>query len=297
MKIKILYFLLITFIGFSCNNCKKQKSKTVHQFTDAHGEKFEISKTPERIISCSPAITEIIFALHEEKKLVGRTNFCVYPPEVKDITPIGGLMDPSLEVILQLKPDLVIASTHFKSAVAQRIEELGIPFAWLLSQESVDGAGVLILNVGQLIGEEDKAKNLWADIQKDMAHTVSMIPQDVKKPTVYYAVGFGKGGDYTAGGNTFISELITMAGGTNIASDIDGWAYNLEALLQNDPDMIMIPESMYDAFCQHDQYKKLSAVKNHHVYPVDHHLVEMNGPRVNIALRTFAHIFYPDIDF
>ncbi len=115
-----------------------------------------------------------MFALKEQHKLVGRTSYCIFPDEASQITDIGGLMDPSLEIMLQQKPDLVMASTHFKREAAHRIEELGMPFAWLLSQESVAGAGDLIINIGTLIGEKEKADSLWNYIQADMNNTCAI---------------------------------------------------------------------------------------------------------------------------
>ncbi|MBS2099741.1 ABC transporter substrate-binding protein [Carboxylicivirga linearis] len=296
MKSKILYILALPLFLIACNSNNCKTDKTI-EFTDSYGKELKLEDTPQRVISCSPAITEVMFALHEEKKLVGRTSFCVYPPEVENVPIIGGLMDPSLEVMIQLKPDLVMASTHFKKETAHRIEQLGMPFAWLLSQESIGGAGDLILNIGKLIGEEEKADSLWNYIQSDIANTINKLPATNEKPTVYYAVGYGKGGDFTAGGDTFISELINKAGGINIAQDVNGWNYNLETLMQQDPDIILIEPSMKNAFCQHEHYKELSAVKNNRVYAVDHHMVQLNGPRINQALRTFAEIFYPEVKF
>ncbi|MCU4175662.1 ABC transporter substrate-binding protein [Carboxylicivirga sp. N1Y90] len=295
MKLQHLLILILSVFTLACSNTKNKEQKSI-QFTDSRGNKLKLKSVPQRIISCSPAITEVMFALNEQHKLVGRTNFCNYPQEALDIKAIGGLMDPSLEIMLQLKPDLVMASTHFKKEAANRIEELGMPFAWLMSQESVAGAGDLIINIGTLIGEKEKADSLWNLMQNSMQATMNQVPKNVKKPSVYYAVGFGKGGDYTAGSDTFISELITMAGGNNIASDITGWAYNLEALIQKDPDIILIQHSMKEAFCQHEHYNQLRAVKNNKVFAVDHHLVQLNGPRIHIALKTFAEIFYPELN-
>nr|WP_321450852.1 ABC transporter substrate-binding protein [uncultured Carboxylicivirga sp.] len=295
MRLKSI-ILALPILLMACHSNNKCEDKGIH-FTNSNGQELKLEKVPQRIISCSPAITEVMFALGEQSKLVGRTSYCFYPPEVSEIQAIGGLVDPSLEIMIQLKPDLVMASTHFKKETAQRIEQLGMPFAWLLSQESVSGAGDLILNIGTLIGEEEKADSLWQYIQTDMQHTVDLLPKDQKKPSVYYVVGYGKGGDFTAGGDTFISELINMAGGKNIAQDVKGWNYNLETLIQKDPEIILIEPSMKDAFCQHEHYKELSAVKNNRVYAVDHHMIQLNGPRVNQSLRVFAEIFYPNIQF
>ncbi|MCW3785996.1 ABC transporter substrate-binding protein [Plebeiibacterium sediminum] len=296
IKNSSLIIMMLTLFLSACNQNGNQKKSAIH-FVDSNGTQLDLDTIPQRIISCSPAITEVMFALHDDHRLVGRTDYCNYPPEVVNISSIGGLRNPSLEKMLSLKPDLILASTHFKNETAKQIDQLGMPFAWLMDQKSIEGAGSLILNIGKLIGSEEKADSLWKFIQADMKHTVDLIPKSVKKPTVYYVVGFGKGGDHTAGGNTFISELINKAGGINIAQDVKGWNYNLETLMQKDPDIIILPPTLKESFCQHEHYKELKAVKNKHVYAVNHHMVQLNGPRIHLALRMFAEIFYPDVEF
>ncbi|MCK5734879.1 MAG: ABC transporter substrate-binding protein, partial [Spirochaetaceae bacterium] len=99
-------------------------------------------------------------------------------------------------------------------------------------------------------------------------------------PRVYYVVGFGEGGDWTAGGDTFISQMITMAGGENIASDISGWSFSLEAIVEGDPDLILIPSWAESIFETTPVYSDLRAVKNGNIIVIDENSIVRQGPRL-----------------
>ncbi|HEY5525391.1 MAG TPA: ABC transporter substrate-binding protein, partial [Clostridium sp.] len=116
-------------------------------------------------------------------------------------------------------------------------------------------------------------------------------------PKAYYVVGFGKTGDYTATGDTFISEMLSIAGGKNIAQDATGWKYSLEKVIENDPEVIIISKNfvMKDQFMATDGYKELSAVKNNKVFEIDDNLVNRQGPRIAEGVEAFAKILHPDL--
>ena len=95
----------------------------------------------------------------------------------------------------------------------------------------------------------------------------------------YYVVGFGASGNFTAGGNTFINDIIRMAGGRNIAEDIEGWSYSLEALVQEDPDYIIVRREDSAAFCGMKPYNRLSAVRNGHVIGIVSGTLDLQVPR------------------
>ncbi|MGI6119405.1 MAG: helical backbone metal receptor, partial [Desulfosporosinus sp.] len=108
--------------------------------TDSYERRVVIEKEPLKIISLAPNITETIFALERGNQLVGRTDYCDYPDEAAKIESVGSLETPSIEKIVILKPDLVIASTHFSKDVLKKLEELGITTIVLYGEESFDGA-------------------------------------------------------------------------------------------------------------------------------------------------------------
>ncbi|TAJ10752.1 ABC transporter substrate-binding protein [Marinilabiliaceae bacterium JC017] len=284
--------VLLIALMCSCTLSPDSKTKKI-EFTDSFDQHIVLEKAPARIVSCAPLITEIIYALGEEKRLCGRTDYCVYPPQAAAVSSIGGLMDPCLECIVKLEPDLVLASTHFKKSVADKLGQLNYPVAVMMSQQSIAGAEELISKIGQVLGVTVKADSVITHMQQERQRIIAKLPVDAPHPSVYYVVGFGKQGDYTAGGDTFIHELITLAGGKNVAADVKGWGYSLEALMDKDPDVIIIKNPMKQAFCETEPYNQLSAVKNNRVYEIDNHLIEINGPHIMEGLEQLVDIFHP----
>lgn len=277
---------------------QKETSVTEYPYTakDSMGNEFVIEKEPKRIVSAAPSITELIYALGRGEELVGRTDYCDYPEEAKKVESIGSLMDPNIEKIIELKPDIVVASTHFKEDVTKKLENLGIKVVVLYDAEGFNGVYDSINTLGQIVNAQDKANELVSSMNK----RIEDIKEKVKgkaAPKVYYVVGFGKDGDYTATGDTFIAQMLEMAGGTNIAKDGTGWKYSLEKILENDPEYIVISKNygMKDQFISTEGYKELSAVKNNKVIEIDDNLLNRQGPRLAEGVEALARILHPDL--
>lgn len=284
--------LAILIISVSCRSGGKtgfQKNKDT-TICDSYQRKVSFVSNPQRIVSAAPGITEIIFALGEGRRMVGRTDFCDYPPETKEIPSIGGLQDPNFETIAGINPDLVIASTHFQREAVQKLESLKIPVAVIMSEASFDGAYYTISRIGRILDVTHKADSIISRMRTTVDSILTQVRTEKYKPTVYYVIGFGKTGDFTAGGNTFISKLIDMAGGVNIAGDISGWSYSLEKLIEKDPDIILIRQGNKEIFCKTASYSDLKAVKTGHIYEINDDLFEITGPRLAEGLKCLYSI-------
>jgi iron complex transport system substrate-binding protein len=231
--------------------------------------------------------------LGERKRLIARTDFCDFPPEVKSIQSIGGLEDPNIETIATLNPDLVIASTHFQKEMVDKIEKLSIPIIVLKNHESFNGAYKLIQDIGDILKVGHRADSIVEEMKTDVEEVEELVKQVKTRPTVYFVIGFGKTGDYTAGGDTFISQLIELAGGINIAAGLKGWSYSLEKLIEKDPDVILIRTGDKEIFGKTYGYTTLKAVKNNKVYEIDNNLFEITGPRLAVGLKQLYHILHP----
>lgn len=286
--------------GTGDNSAKGVKESLVTKYPytakDSKGKEVVIESEPKKIISVAPSITELIYALGKGDELVGRTDYCDYPEVVKGVESIGSLTDPNVEKIIELKPDVVIASTHFKDDVAKKLEDLGIKVVVLYNAEDFNGAYDTITTLGQIVNAQDKAEDLVSGMKKKV--------DDIKKkvggletPKIYYVVGFGKDGDYTATGDTFIAQMLEMAGGNNIAKDATGWKYSLEKIIENDPEYIVISKNygMKEQFETTDGYKELSAVKNNKVIEIDDNLLNRQGPRLAEGVEALAKILHPDL--
>ncbi|MDC7124259.1 MAG: ABC transporter substrate-binding protein [Spirochaetales bacterium] len=244
-----------------------------------------------RVVSLAPNITEIIFALGKGDTLVGRTDYCNYPAETADIPSIGSIMEPNIEKIIELEPDLVIASTHAPEKAAELIEKAGIRVNYYYNEGSFEGVYNLITSVAKDVGAESIAEKINADIKKRFAIVKNKAADIQNRPTVYYVVGFGDGGDWTAGGKTFIGQMIKAAGGSNIAEDLDGWSYSIEKIVENDPDIILISSSMKASFSTAPVYSDLSAVKNGKLYAINEDLINRPGPRIIEGAELLNDIF------
>lgn len=310
-KLFALFLSLILIVSLSaCSNSsstenkkdKKEASQTSLEtkyplkVKDSYNREVTIEKEPQRIISLGPNITETIFALGRGDKLVGRTDFCDYPADVKNISSIGSLQSPSIEKIVDLKPDLVIGSTHVEKGVIKKLEDLGIKVVCFYGQENFEGAYDTISKVGQVLNANDKSKEV-VDNMKKKVEDITTKAANKGTPSVYYVIDFGKYGDFTAGKDTFIDKAITMAGGKNVAEDAIGWKYSVEKLLERNPD-ILICSQYFDSksrLKQSNGYKDLDAVKKGKLYEIDNNMLDRQGPRLADGLEALAKIIHPEL--
>ena len=264
-------------------------------FTELDGTEVVIESEPEKIVSMGPNVTEILYALGAGDKVVGRTDYCTYPEEVSSVESIGTMYTPDIEKIVSLEPDVVLGSTHFDAEVEANIKEQGIVTAALYDESDYTGVYDIITKVGQIVNKNAEAAEVVASMKEDVSEVVDILAAAQTKPTVYYVVGYGEYGDYTAGGDTFIGGLIEVAGGENIAKEVSGWSYDLESLVAADPEIIVIGTGMKDDFVTQENYKDLTAVKEGKVYEIDNDLLELQGPRNSEGIRALAEIIHPEL--
>lgn len=262
--------------------------------TDSYGKEITLEQEPMKIISVGPNITEIIYALGAEKKLIGRTDYCDYPEQVLEIESIGTLYTPDIEKIVSLEPDLVISSTHFDGEDAEKLESLGIPVMGLYEEYELTGVYSMIDILGTALNKKAEAVTVVEDMKKTIDEVVASV-KGLETPTVYYVVGWGEYGDFTAGENTFIGNMITLAGGDNIAKEVVDWKYNLESLVEADPDIIVVGNGEKETFCTTQGYTELTAVVEGRVYEIDRNLFDRQGYRNAEGLKVLANIFHPEI--
>ena len=264
--------------------------------TDSFKRVVSIPSPPERIISLGPNITETLFALEQEDRLVGRTEWCDYPAETAAIPVVGSLMNPNMEEIASLKPDLVIASTHFQKESLGMMEQLGIPTLVLYGKNEIDGVYEIIRGISAALAIESSGEEYINAMQERISSLISRL-EGREKPRVYYVIGFGESGNYTAGGDTFIHQLIELSGGINVAADLEGWSYSLEMLLNKDPDILICSDEagVRERLMETPGYRELTAVKSGQVYSIDVDTIDRQGPRLVQGLESLAAILHPDI--
>lgn len=277
------------------DNDKNALESTIYPVTvtGSDGSEVTITKQPERIVSVGPNITELIYSLNAQKNLVGRTDFCDYPAEAAEIESIGSIYPLDVEKIVSLTPDLVIASTHSDETSMNKLKELGITVLYLYEEHSIEGVYTMIETLGTVLNAKETAKQVVDTMKQTILETEEALKG--RSPVdVYYVVGFGEDGEFTAGGDTFVNEILTAAGGHNIAEDVTGWSYSVERLLEKDPEVILLPDYFYDSFIATEPYSNLSAVKNNRVYVIDTNLLDRQCARNADAIREIARLLYPD---
>jgi len=259
--------------------------------TDSRGAEIRLSAYPRKVISLGPNLTETVFALRRENLLIGRTDFCDYPETALEIPSVGTLMEPSLETIIGLEPDLVLASTHVSEETLDSLEKAAVPVALLYGPEDFSGLEEVVTGCGRLLDADEAASELMAEIRTrrdEVLETASGFPV---RPRVYYALGFGDGGDWTAGGGTFIDAMITMAGGENIAGSLEGWSFSKEMLVQENPDIIVVGAGQKERFLTLPVYRDLNAARTGQVYEIDENTLVRQGPRLAEGLESLS-LFY-----
>lgn len=320
-SLSLLLILVLAFSLISCNNSENVNNtinnevtneatnevakeevvvdlSTVYplEITDSKGRVVTIENEPETIVSLAPSITETLYAIGAKDKLVARTDYCNYPEEALDLVSVGSLSDPNIEAIIALEPDLIIASTHFTEEVLAKLEEAELNVVVLAAQESFDGVYEIILSAGEIVNLKENSLTIVEDMKNEVNEVITLL-EGVEKKSVYYVVGYGEYGDYTATGDTFIHEMLEMAGGNNIASDGTSWSYNLESIIEKDPEVIICSES-WDTKAgieATEGYKDLTAVKLGNLLEVNQDLLSRQGPRLAEGLRAIAELLHGDV--
>lgn len=266
------------------------------QIVDDLGRNVTLEKYPERIVSTAPSNTEILFALGLGERVVGVTEYCDYPQEAKEKEKIGGFSTVDIEKIVGLNPDLILAAELTGMENIERLEELGMTVVVLQPKDVED-----ILNDIRLAGKITGATSEAAALESDMKERIRAAREKIKgleKPEVIYIVWHDP--LMAAGSGTFISDLIDMAGGVNVAGNVEDYkAISLEVVLERDPEVIITPTGMgeqpiYDYVVSQERLSEVSAVKNGRVYKIDQNIVNRAGPRIVDAFEEIVLFIHPE---
>ena len=294
-KIICVVFMVFMLLGLSACSINstapaaEDNPQAAIEVTDLKGRTVVFDKVPEKIVSLSPANTEIVFALGAGSKVVGVTSYCDYPAEVASVEKIGTFEGPNLELIKQAQPDVVLAGGYIQEDLIKALEDLNIP---VISTEALGFNGIYdsIKLIGKITGTDHKAD----EIVKDMKDSIAAIKVRSKAPTVFYMVWTDP--ITTAGSNTFINDVIKAAGGINVASKVEGWAkYSAEELIKDNPDVLI--SSKYstvdgiseDFYINNDIFKQLECVQKNNVYIMsDDNIISRPGPRIIQAIEEIA---------
>lgn len=261
--------------------------------TDAAGKEVTLEKEPEKIVSVSPTLTEMVYALGAGDKLIGRSDYCDYPAEVFEVESMGTIQTPDMEKIISLNPDLVLVSGMMDEEYMTKLSSVGVNVLMIEEVGKLEEVYGIMEKMGLVLNRNEKTAACIEEMKADIAEVEEKV-KGLETPSVYYVVGFGEYGDFTAGGDTFAGEILTIAGGDNIAKDNSGWSITLEEIIESDPYIIVIPEYYKEDFIKAPHYCDLTAVKEGRVYTLDNNMIDRQGYRNAQGIRALAEMFHPE---
>jgi iron complex transport system substrate-binding protein len=291
----VVALLLVT--GFACSRTQQPETAAATQrITDDAGRNITLPARIDRVITLAPNLTEIVFAIGAGDRLVGDTSFCDYPPEAKNVAKVGDTLHPSLERVIALKPQLVIVSTASQLEVfTQQLQNQNIA-VFVTDPHDLEGVFRTIEQIARIMGQQQQAKAL---VEKLRARTnaVEQAVKQAKPVRVFYQLSAEP--LYTAGHDSFVTDLMRRAGAISVTADVAGdWPkYSNESALAANPDAIILPTggSMGSANTNvAEPLRNSPAVQAGRVYKInDDHLVRP-GPRAVDGLEEMARALHPE---
>ncbi len=263
---------------------------------DSLGREVTVEAEPQKVISLSPAITEILFAIGAEDKVAGVTEYCDYPPEALEKTKMGSFESPNLELIIETDPDLIFVAAGIQVEFVKQFDELGYKVI-VLDAERLDQVTGNIELAGKVTGCLEQAREVVNDMENRIAAVKDKVSSAKCRPAVFFEVWDNP--LMTAGPGTFIDDMITTAGGENIAGDLtERYAeFSREVLMVRDPDIYIINSHAHtpEEVKKRPGYSGLKAVQNNRVYSIEDDLVTLPGPRIVEGLEQVARAIHPEL--
>jgi iron complex transport system substrate-binding protein len=256
------------------------------QVTDDRGTVVSFDRAPQRIVSLLPSLAETVCELGHCQRLVGVDRYTNWPESVKALPRVGGGLDPNIEQIVALRPDVVLMATS--SRAGDRLRALGVKVVALEPKTHADVQRVM-LKIGQLLEVQD-AQRIWRAIDAAVMAAAQSLPAGVRGTRVYFEVNPGP---YAAGESSFIGETLTRLGVKNIVPASLGPfpKLNPEYIVRANPDLIMVGERSVDGMTQRPGWHSLRAMRGQHVcvFPADESdTLVRPGPRMAEGARIMA---------
>jgi iron complex transport system substrate-binding protein len=263
--------------------------------TDGSGQTVTLKQPATRIVSLAPANTEIAYAVGAGDKMVAGTSYDDYPAAAKSLPKIGDFANPSVEKIASFNPDLVLAAGGIQAGLRSKLEKLGMQ-VYVVDPKTYDGVMTEIDNVAQLAGTSAQAQPV-VDTMKKAETDVQAKVGSAAKATTFLEI-YSKP-LMTAGTDTFISDMIGVAGGTNIgAAAGSGYPnFSTEILFKDDPTVYIADSGSMNKpgdLSKRAGYSDLTAVKDGHVFVIQDNIIARPGPRLAQGLQELAKMIHPE---
>ena len=281
-----------------------EAASTAFTITDDLDKTFSFDAPVTTIVTLAPSNTEVVFAVGAGDKLIGRTDYCNFPPGAASVESVGGFWNPDKEKVVVLDPDVVLATgAHNQSGDTAWLEEKGLTVITLDPQTLSDILRDIIM-VGKLTGGEAVASALVADLQSRIDYVSDRTAglTDGQKPRVLHVTWHDP--LWTVGADTFANEVIDICGGVNIFADLSGDVQaNADTAVIRNPQVITVVtgagsavNTPYEAITAADSiFKATDAYVNDRIHLVDADLASRGGPRIVEALEMYSRFIHPEI--
>ena len=271
----------------------------MHDVTDEMGRTLHVPVNPMRIVSLAPSLTETVYALGAEDRLVGDTDYCDYPPEAKKKPKVGGVIDPSLEEIAALHPDLVLVTKDANRLETVRaLDNFGVP-AYATNPRKVEEILTSTERLAEVLNVSEAGKTVADDMQKRLAALQAKLSGVLPRRVLFVVwkeplISVGKG--------TFVADAIGRAGAVSIVDSSKDWPQvSMEEVARLQPDYLIFAASHTDV-TEHDfeslanlpGWRILNAVRARH-YAVISDAVIRPAPRIVSAIEDLARQLHPEI--
>jgi iron complex transport system substrate-binding protein len=290
--------LIISAFALSCSSHREQGAPVaateMRVVMDESGKQVRLPAHPQRIITLAPNLTEIVYAIGAGNRLVGNTTFCDYPPEAKQVAKVGDTLQPNIERIIALNPDVILISTASQlETFTKQLDERRIA-VFITDPHDLEGVFRSIKTLGDILGEQEQAEKLVNGLRARVAAVEDAVKRATPM-TVFYQVSPSP--LWTAGRKSWITDLIRRAGGKSVTAEVEGeWMrYSEEAALASRPEAIIMATGGGDKMEVAAALQKSPAVINKRVYGINGDFLSRPGPRLVDGLEQIARVLHPEV--
>jgi iron complex transport system substrate-binding protein len=266
---------------------------------DQLGRQISLSDDPQRVVALAPSITEIIYALGQEHRLKGVTLFSDYPNAAQNLPTVGSYVRLDLEKIVALRPDLCIAIKDGNPKdVIDRLDSLKIP-VYAVNPRNLATVMETIQEIGLLLGANDRAAFLIRNMKSRIGLVASRIATTDYRPRIFFQIGISP--IVSVGSDTFIHEIIVLAGGKNLAQGkIPYPRFSQEQVLGLSPEIFIITSmarsrTFEKAKAVWSRWPQLEVVRSGRIHLVDSNLFDRPSPRLVEALELMVQLIHPEL--
>jgi iron complex transport system substrate-binding protein len=267
--------------------------------TDQLGRNMTVPDTPQRVVALAPSITEIIYALGQENLLKGVTLYSDFPPAAVALPKVGSYVQLNLEKIVALKPDLCIAiKAGNPRVVANRLESLNIP-VYAVDPKNLETVMQTVLEIGNLLNANQQADVLVQRMRSRVLKVKSLVAKAEFRPRVFFQIGISP--IVSVGTDTFMHELIVLAGGKNLAQGPVAYPrFSREQVLILSPEVLIITSMARAAVFEQvkaewSRWPNMPAIRDHRIFLEDSNFFDRPTPRLVDGLELLVKLIHPEL--